>query len=183
MKKTLRAVLAAAIVFALAIAFVSCTEGEKTVEFKSGKVSGSNVYTDDDVGFKFAIPDDWNEKEAMEGVVSIVPDSYPEDSNNIAITKAAKDELFDTYTQETFEQLYSDLFNGFNFVKFEKSKIDGVPAIKMITTIDMQGISMKQYTYSLDMPDSTISITFTEVSDSDLSAVAEDCMNSFEVLK
>ena len=136
--------------------------------------AAKNVFQGD--GFTMKIPDGWKTMN-QSGVSMLVPNNYPEVSDNISIVKTDKDANFSAYTKEMFESTYKTLFEDLNITAFEKTTINGYNAYHVVYSLTASGISMKQEQYLIDGKNGTLTLTFTNVQN-DISSIAKDCVKS-----
>lgn len=135
-----------------------------------------NIFQGD--GFTLKIPDGWKTMN-QSGVSMLVPNNYPEVSDNISIVKTDKDGNFSAYTKEMFESTYKTLFEDLNITAFEKTTVNGYNAYHVVYSLTASGISMKQEQYLIDGKNGTLTLTFTNVQN-DISSIAKECVKSLE---
>lgn len=135
-----------------------------------------NIFQGD--GFTLKIPDGWKTMN-QSGVSMLVPNNYPEVSDNISIVKTDKDGNFSAYTKEMFESTYKTLFEDLNITAFEKTTVNGYNAYHVVYSLTASGISMRQEQYLIDGKNGTLTLTFTNVQN-DISSIAKECVKSLE---
>lgn len=138
--------------------------------------AAKNIFQGD--GFTLKIPDGWKTMN-QSGVSMLVPNNYPEVSDNISIVKTDKDGNFSAYTKEMFESTYKTLFEDLNITAFEKTTVNGYNAYHVVYSLTASGISMKQEQYLIDGKNGTLTLTFTNVQN-DISSIAKECVKSLE---
>ena len=135
-----------------------------------------NIFQGD--GFTLKIPDGWKTMN-QSGVSMLVPNNYPEVSDNISIVKTDKDGNFSAYTKEMFESTYKTLFEDLNITAFEKTTVNGYNAYHVVYSLTASGISMRQEQYLIDGKNGTLTLTFTNVQN-DISSIAKECVKSLK---
>ncbi len=144
----------------------------------------NNMYISERGEFRMTVPSGWKLAEQSDetDTVMIVPAGYPEEPDYISVVVSGKDETFEDYSREMFEELYSFLFPNTVILEFSKITVAGLPAVRLVYLVPYEEIYLKQYQYMID-GDYTFSVTFTEVGETDLSDMAARCVENFTVLR
>lgn len=122
-------------------------------------------------GCTFDLPEGFAESEEMAGMY--VTDRYPIDASSIYYMEAEQDKTLQLLTEETFrEQAQESLREAYgeditvNVDSFERIKIDGYPAFRILCHYQIGRIQITQLEYAINA-DKSYMITYSQTSDYD----------------
>ncbi len=114
-------------------------------------------------GVSIDIPTGFEVDDSDSSIVMIYPDTYPEETDNINLTKT--NESIALYSEDNINKTMKSIFDDYQGCRnYTQYKIEGCDAVSYDHTITVNGteITQKQVTV---FADSTVVITFTYVSD------------------
>ena len=116
----------------------------------------------------------------------LAPD-YPLDGSNINVVPSEHDALFSTYSREileaALEQQYADaLGEQLDVVSesFERTAIDGVPAILYCCSSELYGVQLHQELVLVNADNQGYCFTFTQAGDADWTQAYQSCIASIK---
>ncbi|MBP3475280.1 MAG: hypothetical protein J6K48_03045 [Lachnospiraceae bacterium] len=122
-------------------------------------------------GCTFTLPDTFEESEDMPGMY--VTKRYPIDASTIYYVALDQDVALQLMTEETFkEQAESDFRQAYNedievvIDSFERIRIDGYPAFRILCHYEVNGIEITQLEYAINADKSYV-ITYSQTGDYD----------------
>lgn len=140
------------------------------------------IYTSIAGEFQMQVPKTWklSEKEDEEQTV-IIAGNNEDTKNRVVMSVVEKDTEFNNYTQESFEEYYSTLFEEFQMKSFERTTIAKLPAIRVVFSFNKNGGEVTQYQYMLD-GNSTYMIQFSDF-DGQLRNTEELCIQTLKIYR
>lgn len=122
-------------------------------------------------GCSFTLPEDFAESEDIEGMY--VTKRYPIDASTIYYVVLGRDvalqlmteETFKAQTEENFEKDYGEKIEV-TIDSFERIKIDGCPAFRILCHYQMGGVEITQLEYAINADRSYV-ITYSQTGDYD----------------
>lgn len=122
-------------------------------------------------GCSFTLPEDFAESEDIEGMY--VTKRYPIDASTIYYVALGRDvalqlmteETFKAQTEENFEKDYGEKIEV-TIDSFERIKIDGCPAFRILCHYQVGGVEITQLEYAINADKSYV-ITYSQTSDYD----------------
>ena len=119
------------------------------------------VYTATGGALQFKVGDDWSISEE-DATVLVYGD--PKNSKDcLSVQYTEKDEDFSNYSLEDFEKYYGSIFDNYQGVSYEKSKVAGLDAGCLEYTFSTDMADVTAYQYFIDGED-TYLLTFMDVS-------------------
>lgn len=138
-------------------------------------------------GCTFDLPEGFTESEEMAGMY--VTDRYPIDASSIYYMEAEQDKTLQLLTEETFcEQAQESLREAYgeeitvNVDSFERIKIDGYPAFRILCHYQIGRIQITQLEYAINA-DKSYMITYSQTSDYDYMEAYEASAETIRVEK
>lgn len=124
----------------------------------------SNPYVFEELAID--LPEGFVEQDGIGGINTVVPDDYPEHSDNFTFTSAAFDGDKSPYTKEAIEEVYttgfSDAFSGID--QFDEVTVDGCDAIVTKYNITYSDMEMTQQQLYVFTDDTIYIVSFTSAS-------------------
>lgn len=119
------------------------------------------LYTATGGALQFTVGDDWSISE--EDATVLVYGDPKKSKDCLSVQYTDKDEEFANYSLEDFEKYYGSIFDNYQGVSYEKSKVAGLDAGCLEYTFSTDVADVTAYQYFIDGED-TYLLTFMDVS-------------------
>lgn len=159
MTKKINKIFAVLLVVMLAVTMLAACGGAE--EKKPTTINGLNL----------TVPEGF--VEVSPGAQQWASPSYPEDNSNILILQGESESMFNVYTALIAKQAIEQEYEVYGFdvevtmEGFEKFEQDGIPAVMMQASYEIQGVQVRQLQYMYNAENACYSITFTQMGDYD----------------